>query len=173
MRSGKLSDWHEFNRRDPEISEFLEMRNYRVKGSFGRIGSNMQFVKDAVLKRSTLPVVVRPTEEIQVNDLGRAMNSLRLIAGRRVRQVSCIIEAIKILRVRSKPLGEGVEISVAQRFHANCMVTNARKNQAGASDLWRPDEKIPTAIRLPIRTHPRIFLINLDRGHWLPWNQHD
>lgn len=69
VRSGKLSDWHEFNRRDPEIGEFLEMRNYRVKGSFGRVDSNMQFVKDAVLKRSTLPVVVRPTEEIQVNDL--------------------------------------------------------------------------------------------------------
>jgi len=64
----------------------------------------MQFVKNAVLKRSTLPVVVRPTEEIQINDLGRTMDSLRLIAGRRIRQVSCIIKAIKILRVRSKPL---------------------------------------------------------------------
>src|SRR5580765_8276240 len=85
--SGKLSDWHEFNRRDPEIGELLEIRNYRVKGSFWREASDMQFVKNAALKRSTLPIVIRPTEEIQINDLGRTMDSLRLIAGRRIRQV--------------------------------------------------------------------------------------
>ena len=72
------------------------MWNQSLKRSFLRIGTSVDFIKDAALKRHTNPVLVAPHETTRIHQLRRPVDTLRLKSRSRVRELSRIVQAVEI-----------------------------------------------------------------------------
>src|ERR1700730_18370239 len=77
-RSRKLCHWHQFDRSHAEIGQCRQMRAHAIQRSFFRIRTHMELVEDAFLEARSSPVGVSPLERRQVDDFGRAMNTIWL-----------------------------------------------------------------------------------------------
>src|ERR1700677_3446064 len=82
----ELRDRHQFNTRDAKAGERCELAGCRMPCALPSEGADMQLIDDELLTRQAAPSNIRPTKSARVNDLRRAVWSVGLIAGGRVRQ---------------------------------------------------------------------------------------
>src|ERR1700692_3996426 len=76
--SWKLCEWHQFNRGDTEVRKLRQKRDDAIQRSRLRIRAPVEFVEDALLEARSFPLGIGPLKRIQVDDCGRAVDTLRL-----------------------------------------------------------------------------------------------
>src|SRR5579872_5559274 len=77
----KLRDRHDFNTGDAKTGERCKLAGCRLPCALPSKGADMQLVDDELLPWQATPSHICPTKGVRVNDLGRAVWSVGLIAG--------------------------------------------------------------------------------------------
>jgi hypothetical protein len=91
--SRKLAHGHEFNGRDAEIPESIQVWDHGIECSFRGVGSHMDLVDDGVPKGKPEPTMVRPAET-RIEDLRGAMDPLGLRSRCGIRTLLMSIQSV-------------------------------------------------------------------------------
>src|ERR1041385_4301120 len=85
-RPGELCDGHDLDRGYSHVYQFVQAGNDSFESRLRLECADVQFINNVIFDRQAEPMSVLPIER-WVDDLGRAVNPLRLVAGPRIRVV--------------------------------------------------------------------------------------
>src|SRR5579862_5989020 len=74
----ELSDRHQFDCRDAEISQISEVRDERVERAFLRVRADVKLVEDAAFQGDAFPITIPPSKRSCIHNLRWAVYALRL-----------------------------------------------------------------------------------------------
>ena len=141
--AGKSGDRHQLDDRDAHASQLRQLVRRRREGTLGREGPDVHLVENLALVRYSRPIRVRPLEGPRVDDHRRAVRSLRLKAGRRIRTGVGVVQPKLVARTHSRHVDAAREVAVrlgTQRRHG---VSELHVN---AFSLWRPNAKVHAGV---------------------------
>ena len=98
----EVGNRHQLDRGDPEPAELGQLLDQRGKGSLGGVGADVELVDDQVVGRQTGPGFVAPWKCPRVDDLGRAVDPLRLEARGGIRVGLAAIEPVLVAGSRGQ-----------------------------------------------------------------------
>jgi hypothetical protein len=93
----KLGDGHKLNGCDTQVFQLIEARYDGLKGALTGENTHVQLIDKVALKGDSRPALVVP-RKTGIHYLGGAMNTVRLVSGRRIGTLLPYIEKIKIKR---------------------------------------------------------------------------
>src|SRR5579862_2696036 len=77
-RARELSNGHQFDCRDAEISQTSEVRDERVERAFLRVRADVKLVEDAAFQGDAFPITIPPSKRSCIHNLRWAVYALRL-----------------------------------------------------------------------------------------------
>jgi hypothetical protein len=109
---GELGDGHQLDGGDAEVAKVRQPADRRAERALGRERADVQFVDDGAPRIEAAPVLVRPREGARVDDLGPAVDAVRLKAadgiGERIPAVEAVGVTVAGARVRDDDLPDAL-----------------------------------------------------------------
>jgi len=135
--SRELRYGHQLDGSYSKVLQITQLRNNRVKCSFLRVSPHVDFVQDIFRQGQAEPARVFPGER-GVAYLGRPVDSLRLVARRRIRAFIPVVQAVKIQTSRLHPVEDRLVITAFGFLQPLEPVLRMHEMQLDLPDQRRP-----------------------------------
>src|ERR1700691_400068 len=139
--TGKIGDRHQLQGRHPKFGQIVESLAGGREGSLWGEGSDMQFVDDGFLPRTSapseiFPFGIVPFKTIGIDDFAWSMHVLRLKTGRRVGNLLPIVDSEFVLRADASRLGDELKptvfVTVKRNSHRSAAIRQADLDLMGS-----------------------------------------